>query len=43
MFCTGTLVHIQINSATGDIARIAFDKFLVGKLISESITDGMYF
>ncbi|KAJ6646803.1 WD repeat-containing and planar cell polarity effector protein fritz [Pseudolycoriella hygida] len=35
----GLLVHICINIFTGDITRMAFDKFFVGKLISDQITD----
>lgn len=35
----GLLVHICINIFTGDISRMAFDKFFVGKLISDQITD----
>lgn len=39
MVCNGLLVHICVNPSTGDILRIAFDKYFIGKLVSESITD----
>lgn len=39
LLSNGLLVHICINVFTGDILRMAFDRFFIGKLISESITD----
>uniref|UniRef100_A0A182SX86 WD repeat-containing and planar cell polarity effector protein fritz n=1 Tax=Anopheles maculatus TaxID=74869 RepID=A0A182SX86_9DIPT len=39
MLSNGLLVHLSINPFTGDINRIYFDKYLIGKLISEHITD----
>lgn len=39
LLSNGLLVHICINIFTGDIIRMAFDRFFIGKLISESITD----
>lgn len=39
LLSNGLLVHICINIFTGDINRMAFDRFFIGKLISESITD----
>ncbi|XP_052891916.1 WD repeat-containing and planar cell polarity effector protein fritz [Anopheles moucheti] len=39
MLANGLLVHLSINPFTGDINRIYFDKYLIGKLISEHITD----
>ncbi|XP_058116655.1 WD repeat-containing and planar cell polarity effector protein fritz [Anopheles ziemanni] len=39
MLANGLLVHVSINPFTGDINRIYFDKYLIGKLISEHITD----
>uniref|UniRef100_A0A182QNS5 WD repeat-containing and planar cell polarity effector protein fritz n=1 Tax=Anopheles farauti TaxID=69004 RepID=A0A182QNS5_9DIPT len=39
MLSNGLLVHLSINPFTGDINRIYFDKYLIGKLISEYITD----
>lgn len=37
---TGIIVNIGINVYNGDIGKITFDKFLVGKLLSDNITDG---
>lgn len=39
MFSNGLLVHIQIYPFSGDIEKINFDKYLVGKL-SEHASDG---
>lgn len=39
MLSNGLLVHICIDSFTGDIVRMTFDKFLIGKLVSEEISD----
>ncbi|XP_049531237.1 WD repeat-containing and planar cell polarity effector protein fritz [Anopheles darlingi] len=39
MLANGLLVYISINPFTGDLCRIYFDKYLVGKLVSEHITD----
>ncbi|XP_035900049.1 WD repeat-containing and planar cell polarity effector protein fritz [Anopheles stephensi] len=39
MLSNGLLAHLSINPFTGDINRIYFDKYLIGKLISEHITD----
>lgn len=39
MFCNGLLVYICIDPFTSDITRIVFDKFLVGRLISEAVSD----
>lgn len=35
----GLLIHICINPFTGDIIRIAYDKFFIGKLINDTITN----
>lgn len=40
MFSNGLLVHIQIYPFSGDIEKINFDKYLVGKL-SEHASDGI--
>lgn len=37
LLSNGILVHICINIFTGDINRMAFDKFFLGKLVSESV------
>lgn len=42
MLCTGVLVNICVNTHTADIRKISFDKYLVGKLQSEYISDGKY-
>uniref|UniRef100_A0A1B6D3B8 WD repeat-containing and planar cell polarity effector protein fritz n=1 Tax=Clastoptera arizonana TaxID=38151 RepID=A0A1B6D3B8_9HEMI len=39
MFCSGLIANITINIATGDVAEITFDKFLVGKLLSDYVSD----
>lgn len=39
LLSNGVLVYISINVFTGDIKRIAFDRFFVGKLITESVID----
>lgn len=39
MLSNGLLIHIFINPFNGDINRIYFDKYFIGKLISEQITD----
>lgn len=39
LLSNGLLVHICINIFTGDINRMAFDRFFIGKLISESVTN----
>lgn len=39
MLSNGLLVHICIDSFTADITRITFDKFLIGKLVSEDVCD----
>lgn len=41
MVSTGLLIHICVNIFTGDIIRIAYDKYFVGKLISENVTNGL--
>ena len=40
MLSTGLLVYIEINVFTGDLQRILFDKYFIGKIISETISDG---
>lgn len=39
---TGLIINVCVNIYTGDIQKISFDKFLVGKLLSEYITDGNF-
>ncbi|XP_055386083.1 WD repeat-containing and planar cell polarity effector protein fritz isoform X2 [Condylostylus longicornis] len=38
----GMIIHICVNNLTGDILRIAFDKFFIGKLASDEITDAIF-
>lgn len=40
MLSNGLLIYVEINVFTGDICRINFDKYFVGKVISENICDG---
>lgn len=39
MLSNGLLVHICIDSFTGDITHVTFDKFLIDKLVSEDVCD----
>lgn len=39
MLSNGLLVHICIDSFTGDITHVIFDKFLIDKLVSEDVCD----
>lgn len=43
VFSTGLLVAVSINSSTGDITELVFDKFLKEKLVLDRITDGKYY
>jgi len=40
MLSHGLLIYVEINVFTGDIQRINFDKYFIGKIISENICDG---
>lgn len=40
MLSNGLLIYVEINIFTGDIKYINFDKYFVGKTISENICDG---
>lgn len=40
LFSNGTLVHTCVDIFTGDLLHMAFDKFFVGKLATDCITDG---
>lgn len=42
MFNSGVVANIIVNPATGDIAEIIFDKYMVGKLLSEYVGDGRF-
>lgn len=39
MLSNGLLIHLCLNVLTGEVLRIAFDKYFVGKIISDAITD----
>jgi hypothetical protein len=39
MLSSGLLIYLQIDLRSGDIQKIVFDKYLVGKL-SERLSDG---
>lgn len=40
LFDNGIIAHICVDIYTGDILRMVFEKYLVGKLAAELITDG---
>lgn len=40
MLSNGLLVYIEINIFTGDIKKINFDRYFIGKIVSENICDG---
>lgn len=42
IFTSGLIAKIYINIFTGDILKISFDKYLVGKLLSEYIADAIF-
>ena len=41
MLNSGLLIYIQVNDSSGDIQKIVFDKYLVGKL-SDRLSDGNF-
>ncbi|KAL7739326.1 hypothetical protein ACLKA6_017721 [Drosophila palustris] len=42
LFDNGCIAHICVDIYTGDIRRMVFDKYLVGKLAAEVITDAFF-
>ncbi|KAH8269322.1 hypothetical protein KR018_003663 [Drosophila ironensis] len=42
LFAHGLICHICVDIYTGDILRMVFEKYLVGKLASEVITDAFF-
>ena len=42
IFSSGLLVNVFVNVHTGDVLNIVFDKFLVGKLLSDYVVGGKY-
>ncbi|EDW75937.1 uncharacterized protein Dwil_GK14937 [Drosophila willistoni] len=42
LFANGIITHICVDIYTGDILRMVFEKYLVGKLAAEVITDAFF-
>ncbi|XP_019846435.2 WD repeat-containing and planar cell polarity effector protein fritz [Bactrocera dorsalis] len=42
LFANGIITHISVDPATGDILRMVYEKYFVGKLASEVITDAFF-
>ncbi|SPP82300.1 WD repeat-containing and planar cell polarity effector protein fritz [Drosophila guanche] len=42
LFANGIIAHICVDIYTGDILRMVFEKYLVGKLAAEIITDAFF-
>lgn len=42
MLSNGLLIYVEINVFTGDVSRINFDRYFVGKITSENICDGEF-
>ncbi|XP_017032098.1 WD repeat-containing and planar cell polarity effector protein fritz isoform X1 [Drosophila kikkawai] len=42
LFANGLITHICVDIYTGDILRMVFEKYLVGKLAAEVITDAFF-
>ncbi|XP_030384612.1 WD repeat-containing and planar cell polarity effector protein fritz [Scaptodrosophila lebanonensis] len=42
LFANGVIAHICVDVYTGDILRMVFEKYLVGKLATEVITDAFF-
>ncbi|XP_004531277.1 WD repeat-containing and planar cell polarity effector protein fritz [Ceratitis capitata] len=42
LFTNGVIAHISVDPATGDILRMVYEKYFVGKLASEVITDAFF-
>lgn len=40
LFANGIIAHICIDVFTGDILRMVYEKYLVGKLAADTVTDG---
>ena len=40
MLINGMIIYICVNIFNGNIIRIAFDDYFIGKLITENVTDG---
>ncbi|KAM7354409.1 WD repeat-containing and planar cell polarity effector protein fritz isoform 2-T2 [Cochliomyia hominivorax] len=42
LFANGIIAHICIDMFTGDISRMVYEKYLVGKLAADTITDAFF-
>ncbi|XP_023298264.2 WD repeat-containing and planar cell polarity effector protein fritz isoform X1 [Lucilia cuprina] len=42
LFSNGIIAHICIDMFTGDISRMVYEKYLVGKLAADTITDAFF-
>lgn len=42
MFNSGLLANITVSYSSGDVLEVVFDKFLVGKLLSDYVSDGKF-
>ncbi|KAK7873024.1 hypothetical protein R5R35_000322 [Gryllus longicercus] len=42
MFSSGLLANICVDISTGDILKVSFDKYLIGKLLSEYVVDVVF-
>ncbi|XP_037886123.1 WD repeat-containing and planar cell polarity effector protein fritz isoform X1 [Glossina fuscipes] len=42
LFSNGIIAHICIDSFTGDILRMVYEKYLVGKLAADIVTDAFF-
>lgn len=40
MLSNGLLIYVEIDVFTGDIKKINFDRYFIGKIVSENICDG---
>lgn len=40
LFANGIIAHICLDVFNGDISRMVYEKYLVGKLAADTITDG---
>lgn len=41
IFSTGIIAYIGVNNTTADITKILFDRYLVGKLLSANVSEGI--
>ncbi|TMW49356.1 hypothetical protein DOY81_005574 [Sarcophaga bullata] len=42
LFANGIIAHICIDMFTGDISRMVYEKYLVGKLAADTVTDAFF-